>query len=66
MITVESARITNTDGYDVKQEYDVDDTFDFDGTDDFSTEYVNEEDDHVEGKNSKMAFLIKKLIFTIP
>ena len=49
---MESARITNTEGFDVKQEYDVDDTFNFDGTDDFSTEYANEEDDLVEGKNA--------------
>ena len=48
---MESARIANTEGFDVKQEYEFDDNFDFDGTDDFSTEYANEEDDHVEGKN---------------
>ena len=63
---MESARIANTEGFDVKQEYEVDDTFDFDGTDDFSTEYANEEDDHVEGKKKSFSYLIKQLIFIPP
>ena len=63
---MESARIANTEGFDVKQEYEFDDNFDFDGTDDFSTEYANEEDDHVEGKKKPFSYLIKKLIFIPP